>query len=75
MHGGFTAAAVALADHERPGWWRRGLDDPPTEAERRFRARQLTLAGRLLAEGRVIEPGWLRAQVLDLRDVLVEQGG
>ena len=72
MHAGFTEAQVALADHERPGWWR----DPlvaPTEAERRFRVRQLGVAGRLLAAGRMPEPNWVQAQLLDLRDVLADR--
>lgn len=43
-----------------------------TEASARGadRARQLTLAGELLHQGRTIDPAWLAAQLWDLRDLL-----
>ena len=77
-HDGFTAAAVAVADHERPGWWRAALAGTlpePTATERRFRVRQLTVAARLIAEGRAVEPGWVRVNLLDLRDLLAHNPG
>lgn len=43
-----------------------------TEASARGadRGRQLALAADLLNDGRTVEPGWLAAQLRDLRDLL-----
>jgi hypothetical protein len=48
------------------------VHDGFTEAGARgaSRVRQLTLAADLLYLGRVVEPGWLRVQLLDLRDLI-----
>lgn len=70
----FTAAEVAVADHEQgDGWALRVLDGEwpePTLAERRFRIRQLRLAARLLRDGHTVEHGWAAAQLADWADVL-----
>lgn len=58
---------------------RRGVVDTRRTEHNRFtrasvngadRGRQLTLAASLLHNGRVVEPGWIAAQLLDLRDLL-----